>query len=179
MTRWIALIVLVAASALAVSGTALGVSRYQQDAQFKVVTAYFDGCVRGQWREVEFAEESEIEGEGAVTLTGSGRLVRFENGVETVEYGQGITYTGGTAWYQVSVERAGTVSYRVLVDGDQLSFTGLSANGTERILINGIELGRQALGLNSAPLRYACEGDRLILTDAGYRSVLERVKLAP
>lgn len=179
MNRRFVFVLLALSIPFAAGGMALGAAEYQRENQRQAPTASFDTCLRGEWREVELSVDSEIVDEEKITLTGAGRMLRFDNGVETVDYGSGVTYSGKSPWYDVAVERTGTINYQVHVNGNRLVFTGMSSDASERIMVNGTELSKQLIGLDSAPMMYECGPDKLVLTDSGYRSVLERVRLTP
>ncbi|WP_018349007.1 hypothetical protein [Longispora albida] len=170
-----ALILLAASALFAVTGLSLAASRDEPE----VLNAQIDNCLRGQWREVSYTAQSAVAGDGPVTLSGAGRTLRFSSGREIMDYGQGVTYTGKTTKHQISVYRTGKVIYSVRLEGGKLHFTGLTADATEKITVDGQQVSSGPIGASSAPLEADCQRTTLTLSEPGHKAVFERLAVKP
>jgi hypothetical protein len=139
--------------------------------------ALVDRCVVGTWRTDRYQEDVPVAGVGSVRFTGQGAQVRLAaDGTGVTDYGSGTTYTATINGVGYRLAVSGTVRFGYRTDNGTVSFTGVTANGTE--ILTRTDTGQQvtdALSGSSDPARYTCAGDQLVEFTNQYRAELHRI----
>jgi protein kinase-like protein len=126
-------------------------------------TSTLDSCLFGTWKQTLEQIPDTINGNPVTLSGGSGVIQTFlRDGVSTVEYGKGGTYTvrvNGNLWSEV-VTGSGTENYATQ-DG-MLLVTDVIAHGTQALYENGSYNNGGPLTLSTQPERYTCSAASLV-----------------
>jgi hypothetical protein len=121
-----------------------------------------DSCLFGTWRQTLEQIPDTINGNPVTLSGGFGVIQTFSpSGVNTIQYGNGATYTvhvNGNLWSEV-VTGSATANYTIQ-DG-MLLISDVIAHGTQALYENGSYNNGGPLTLNTEPDRYTCSGNSL------------------
>jgi hypothetical protein len=136
-----------------------------------------DRCVVGTWQVRRYTEEVPVNGVGNVTFSGQGARVRLRaDGTGINNYGDGTTFTATIGGVAYTLVVKGSVTFGFRAQDGTVSFTDVSAAGTETLTRadTGRQVTRQLTG-SSDPARYTCAGDWLTEFTSLYRAEMSRV----
>jgi hypothetical protein len=136
-----------------------------------------DRCVVGTWQVRRYIEQVPVGGVGNVAFSGQGARVRLRaDGTGVSDYGDGTTFAATIGGVAYTLVVKGSVTFGFRAQDGTVSFTDVSAAGTETLTRadTGRQVIRQLTG-SSDPARYTCAGDSLTEFTSQYRAEMSRV----
>jgi hypothetical protein len=134
----------------------------------------FDDCLVGTWEAVEHEESYDTE-QGAASLTGLTRTVRFEaDGSQTITY-DGDEATVTTQQGALPAVFEGEVRYVAATSDGTMTFELVSSEGSVTVVGPDGREQVEDLQPGTGPVSYTCAADTFRQEATGYLSVYERV----
>jgi hypothetical protein len=123
-------------------------------------TPIIDNCLVGTWRSSQDVQTLDIPDVGPVKVSGSGLVLHISgDGTLVQDYSQSSTYDGTANGHTLSIKVRGTVNGQIRTANDTISFSGMTANGTEAGYVDGTSVGSAVpLEADSTPVQYTCGG---------------------